>query len=199
MAARPTLPSAPETRTVLRRLDSAGNRNQLVSSDRDERQRSRLNQVKVVRYLCQKICLDDTKLRVRMERQSEDLVADGKFVNSGSELEDGAGDIPANNSRKLDWEKILRRTGALQKVDWIDAGRCDSYQNFARTGSWVGIVRKFQHFRTAVFIHHNCFPLLSPSILFTKERRALSSRMHRKSSGSINTNGDRRRHGCIRQ
>jgi hypothetical protein len=42
-----------------------------------------------------------------MERQSEDLVADGKFVNSGSELEDGAGDIPANDSRKLDWEKIL--------------------------------------------------------------------------------------------
>jgi hypothetical protein len=113
-------------------------------------------------------------------------------------LEDGAGYIPANDSRKLDWEKILRRTGALQKVDRIDAGRCDSDQNFARTGSWVGIVGKLQHFRTAVF-KSLLLSSLSPLILFTKERRALSSRMHRKSSGSVNTNGDRRRHGCIRQ
>jgi hypothetical protein len=29
-----------------------------------------------------------------------------------------------------------------------------------RSGSWVRIVRGLQHFRTAVFIHHDCFDWL---------------------------------------
>ena len=87
----------------LPRLDSAGNRDQLVSSDRDERQRTRLNQVKATRDLCQKVCLDNTKLGVGMERPRENPVADGELLNFWSELENRPGDIPTDDPRKLDW------------------------------------------------------------------------------------------------
>jgi len=30
-----------------------------------------------------------------------------------------------------------------------------------RAGSWVRIVRELQHFRTAVFIHHDCFSIFT--------------------------------------
>ena len=111
--------------------------------DRRERRGAGVLEVQPARLRCSGVVLRDGDQlrpapsvdgRVRMDEETEDLVAGPIAADRGADLLDDAGEVAAEDDRKLVLGHLLQRTRGDEDVDGIDRGGADAHHELVRSG-----------------------------------------------------------------